>query len=224
MNWSALILSLELACATACALLTAGLPLAWWIATTRSRVRGVVEAIVTLPVILPPTVVGFYLLILLGPRGPVGSVVQSALGVTIPFSFLGLLIASVLFNLPFALRPFIAALGAVDRRLIEASWCLGESAFMTFWRVALPLAWPGIVGGTVLAFAHTMGEFGVVLLMGGNIPDRTRTIAVDIYDKVQAMDYAGAHRSAAVLLGICFLALAVVFACQRQNAARGASR
>src|SRR5687768_5199209 len=193
MDWTAVWLTFRLASATALILLVVGLPLAYWLATTRWRGRFVVEAVVALPIVLPPTVLGFYLLLALGPRGPVGRAVHTVTGDTLPFTFTAILIGSVLFNLPFAVRPFTAAFAAVDRRLVEASWCVGVSRLRTFWRLVLPLSWAGVLTGLVLSFAHTVGEFGVVLMLGGNRPGLTRTLSIVIYDEVQAMNYAAAN-------------------------------
>lgn len=216
MDWTAIGLTLRLAVATAGVLFVLGLPLAWWLATTRWRGRFLIEALAALPILLPPSVVGFYVLLGLGPHSPLGRALTAVTGTTLPFSFAGILIASVLFNLPFALRPFTSAFAAVDRRLLEASWCLGVSRRRTFFRVALPLAWPGLLTGLVLAFAHAIGEFGVVLMVGGNVPGVTQTISVVIYDRVQALDYAAAHQTAGLLLLFALLVLSVTFGLQRR--------
>jgi len=216
MDWTAIGLTLRLAAASTAVLLAFGLPVSYWLATTRRRGRFLVEALIALPLLLPPTVLGFYLLFLLGPRSPIGQAIAAVTGTSLPFSFAGLLVASVLFNLPFALRPFTSAFAGVDRRFIEASWCLGESRRRTFFRVIIPLAWPGILTGVVLSFAHTVGEFGVVLLVGGNIPGVTQTISIVIYDDVQALQYAAANQTSAVLLGFSFLVLCATFGLQRR--------
>jgi molybdate transport system permease protein len=216
MDWTAAWLTFRLAAATALILLVVGLPLAYWLATTRWRGRFVVEAVVALPIVLPPTVLGFYLLLALGPRGPVGRAVQSLTGATLPFTFTAILIGSVLFNLPFAVRPFTAAFAAVDRRLVEASWCLGVSRARTFMRLVLPLSWAGVLTGIVLSFAHTVGEFGVVLMLGGNRPGVTRTISVAIYDQVQAMDYAAANATSLALVAFSFAVLCLTYGLQRR--------
>src|SRR5882724_4717703 len=196
MDWEALRVTIELATATTLILLVFGLPLGYWVATTRVRwMRVVVEASVALPLLLPPTVFGFYLLVVTGPHSPLGAAIQKMTGDLLPFSFGGILLGSVIYNLPFAVRPFAAGFAAVDPRLIEASWCLGVSRFSTFLRVTFPLSWTGILTGIVLAFAHTVGEFGVVLMLGGNIAGKTRTLSVSIYDSVQALDYATAGRT-----------------------------
>jgi molybdate transport system permease protein len=217
MDLAALWLSLQLAFWTTLILLLGGLPLAWWLVRTRWRGRVLVEAVVTLPLVLPPTVLGFYILMATGPRTPIGRAFESFTGGTIPFSFTGLLIGSVLFNLPFAVRPFSAALAAVNPRLLEASWCLGVSRLGTFRRIVVPLAWPGILAGMVLTFAHTLGEFGVVLMVGGNIPGVTRTISIAIYDDVQAMDYAAAGRSSLLLVLFALFALSITYTLQRRH-------
>ncbi len=216
MDVAALILSLELAALTTALLLAIGLPLAWWLVTSRWRARFLIEAVVALPLVLPPTVLGFYLLAGLGPHAPAGRLFQAVAGHPFPFSFAGLLLASVLYSLPFAVQPFAGALAGVDRRLIEASHTLGVSQVATFFRVTLPLAWSGVLAGAVLTFAHTMGEFGVVLMVGGNIPGRTRTLSVAIFDHVEALEYGAAHRTAGVLLVLSFAVLALVYALQRR--------
>jgi molybdate transport system permease protein len=216
MDLAAVILSAELAGLTTLVLLVLGLPLASWLTTTRFRGRFLVEAVVALPLVLPPTVLGFYLLAGLGPRSPAGRVFEAVAGHPFPFSFAGLLVASVLYSLPFAVQPFAAALAGVDRRLVEASHTLGVSPLGTFLRVTLPLAWPGVLAGAVLTFAHTLGEFGVVLMVGGNIPGRTRTMSVAIFDHVEALEYGAAHRTAGLLLAISFLVLTLVYGLQRR--------
>jgi molybdate transport system permease protein len=207
MDWTAIRLTLKLAGSTTALLFLIGLPLASWLANSRWRGKLAVEAIVALPLVLPPTVLGFYILMATGPKSPLGRFYQAATGGLLPFSFGGILLGSVLYNLPFAVRPFAAAFARVDRRLLEASWCLGVSRLGTFFRVTFPLSWPGIVTGLVLTFAHVVGEFGVVLMVGGNIPGVTRTLSVAIYDDVQALDYASAHRSALLLVAFAFAVL-----------------
>jgi molybdate transport system permease protein len=216
MDTAALTLSAQLAGLTTVILLLMGLPLAWWLTTSAFRAKFLVEAVVALPLVLPPTVLGFYLLTGLGPRSPVGRLFEAVAGHPFPFSFAGLLVASVLYSLPFAVQPFAAALAGVDRRLVEASHTLGVSRLATFFRVTLPLAWPGVLAGAVLTFAHTLGEFGVVLMVGGNIPGKTRTMSVAIFDHVEALEYGAAHRTAGILLAICFAVLALVYALQRR--------
>jgi molybdate transport system permease protein len=212
----ALGLSLELAALTTLVLLGLGLPLAAWVAWSRRRWKFLVEAVVSLPLVLPPTVLGFYLLQGLGPRSPLGQAFDWLTGHPFPFSFEGLLVASVLYSLPFAVQPFAAALSAVDHRLVEASYTLGASRLRTFFRVSLPLARRGVISGAVLAFAHTLGEFGVVLMVGGNIAGRTRTLSIALFDHVEALEYGAAHRTAALLLLVSFAVLASVYALQRR--------
>lgn len=224
MDLDALTLSLRLAALTTAALLALGLPLAHWLATSRRRWRFLVEAVVALPIVLPPTVLGFYLLLGFGPRGPLGDAWEAVAGSRFPFSFGGLLFASVLYSLPFAVQPFAAAIAAVDPRLLEASHALGASRLRTFFRVTLPLAWHGVVAGAVLAFAHTLGEFGVVLMVGGNVAGRTRTLSISLFDQVEGLEYGAAHQTAALLLGVSFLVLAVVYALQRRPGFRWTAR
>jgi molybdate transport system permease protein len=216
MDWQAIRLSLVLASATTLILLLVGLPLAYWLASSRWRFKFLIEAVVALPLVLPPTVLGFYVLLTIGPHGPLGRVYELAAGRRLAFSFEGLLLASVLYSLPFAVQPFASAIAGVDRRLIEASFCLGASRAATFARVIAPLALPGIVTGMVLSFAHTLGEFGVVLMVGGNLPGVTRTVSIAIYDQVQALDYAGAFETSLLLLFVSFAVLAATYLLQRR--------
>ena len=216
MDWQAISLSLRLSACTTLILILTGLPLAWWLATTRWRWRFLLEAVVALPLVLPPTVLGFYVLIAIGPHSPLGRMSEALIGHRLPFSFEGLLIASVLYSLPFAVQPFMSAFATVDRRMIEASWCLGVSGAGTFRRVVLPLAWPGVLAGVVLCFAHTMGEFGVVLMVGGNLPGVTRTISVSIYDEVQALNYSAANQTALTMVFFAFCVLSLTYALQRR--------
>jgi len=219
MDWQALRLSLKLASATTAVLLLLGLPLAYWLAFARFRLKFLVESVVALPLVLPPTVLGFYVLVAIGPRGPLGSAYEALTGSRLPFTFPGLLVASVLYSLPFAVQPFAAAMQAVDRRLVEASWCLGVSRRGTFLRVIVPLSLPGIVTGLVLSFAHTLGEFGVVLMVGGNLPGVTRTVSIAIYDDVQALDYASAGATSLLLLAVSFVVLAATYGLNRRFSA-----
>ena len=207
MDWKAVRLTLELATATTAILAVVGLPLGYWLAATRWRGKFLIESIVALPMVLPPTVLGFYILLATGPDGTVGRVSEALFGTRLPFTFPGILIASVICNLPFAVRPFAAAFAGMHRRLIEASWCLGESRLQTFWRVTWPLCRPGIVVGFVLTFVHAIGEFGVVLMVGGNVPGVTRTLSISIYDDVQALDYARAGETSLVLVAFAFVVL-----------------
>lgn len=221
MEWPAIWVTLRLALGTTAILFVLGLPLAYWIAHTRWRGRFLVEAIVALPLILPPTVLGFYILLATGPHSLLGRTYADLAGYLgfsprLPFTFSGILLASVLYNLPFAVRPFAAAFAGIDRKLIEASWCLGVSRRATFCRILFPLAWPGILTGLVLTFAHTVGEFGVVLMVGGNIPGRTRTLSMSIYDQYQAQEYAAAHHTALALVGFAFVCLCLTYALQKR--------
>ena len=215
MDWTALWLTARLALVTSCVLLVIGVPLAWWLATTPWRGRMFVEAVVALPLVLPPTVIGFYVLIGLGPKSPLGRAIEMLFGHALPFSFAGLVVGSVLYSLPFAVQPFTAGFRSVSRELLEAAWSVGATRRRTFFRIAVPLAWPGLLSGMVLSFAHTLGEFGVVLMVGGNIPGVTRTVSVSIYDAVQSLDYPQAGRTATVLLIVSFVVLSITYALQR---------
>jgi molybdate transport system permease protein len=217
LDWSAIALSLRLAAATTIILLVIGLPLANWLTFSHRPGRWAVDALVALPLVLPPTVLGYYVLVALGPRSPLGHAYEAITGSAIVFSFQGLLIASILYSLPFAVQPFAAAFAAVDRSLIETAWCLGASRLRTFARIVVPLARPGILAGAVLTFAHTVGEFGVVLMVGGNLPGSTRTVSISIYDDVQALNYARAGRTAALLLAFSFVVLAMTYRLQRRS-------
>ena len=215
MDWTAMWVSVRLSAVTMVILGCVGIPIAYWVAFSRWRWKFLVEAIVALPLVLPPTVLGFYILVSLGPASPIGRWYVDAFGHTLPFSFEGLVVASVLYSLPFAVQPFSASFAGVDRRLIEASWSLGESRLATFIRIVLPLSVPGLITGMVLSFAHTLGEFGVVLMVGGNIPGVTRTVSISIYDAVQALDYRAAGQTSLLLLAISFAILTVTYALQR---------
>jgi len=215
MDWQAFWLTLRLAAIVTAVLLLLGLPLAYWVAFSRWRWKFLVEAIVALPIVLPPTVLGFYLLIALGERSPIGRWSKSITGHTLAFTFEGLVIASVLYSLPFSVQPFAAAFSAVDSRLLHASAVLGATKFRTFWRVIVPLSFSGLVTGIALTFAHTIGEFGVVLMVGGNIPGVTRTLSINVYDQVQNLDYAGAMTTALVLVLLAFVLLSVVYSTNR---------
>jgi molybdate transport system permease protein len=216
-NWQAFRLTIELAVVVSAILFAIGLPLAYWITFSRWRWKFLVEALVALPIVLPPTVLGFYLLVALGSRSPLGRWWQSMTGHTLAFTFTGLVIGSILYSLPFAVQPFAASFSSVDCKLLAASATLGASPFRTFFRVVLPLSVPGLVTGVVLAFAHTMGEFGVVLMIGGNIPGVTRTVSIDIYDQVQASNYAAANATALLLLVFCFAVLTAVYGLNRRT-------
>jgi molybdate transport system permease protein len=221
MNWGALWLTLQLAVVVSVLLLAIGIPIAYWLSYSRWRWKFLAEAVVALPIVLPPTVLGFYVLLALGSRSPLGRWWESLTGHTLAFTFEGLVIGSLIYSLPFAVQPFAASFGAVDPRLLRASASLGQSPLQTFRRVVLPLSKAGLVTGFVLCFAHTLGEFGVVLMVGGNIPGVTRTISIDIYDQVQAAQYTSAHWTALVLLAFSFAALSVVYGVNRRAWAVG---
>ncbi len=223
-DWQPFWLTLQLAVVVSAILLVVGLPIAYWIAFSRSRWKFLVEAVVALPIVLPPTVLGFYVLVALGPRSPVGQWWIALTGHTLAFTFSGLVIGSIFYSLPFAVQPFAASFSGVDRKLMAASATLGASPVRTFVRVVLPLSVPGLITGTALSFAHTMGEFGVVLMVGGNIPGVTRTVSIDIYDQVQASNYAAANQTALLLLVICFGMLSVVYGLNRRALLFGPSR
>src|SRR5579863_3449059 len=216
MDWQAFWLTIRLATLVAAVLVVLGLPVAYWIAYSRWRWKFLAEALVALPIVLPPTVLGFYVLVALGSRSPLGRWWQTLTGHTLAFTFAGLVIGSVIYSLPFAVQPFAASFALVDPRLMAASATLGASKLQTLFRVILPLSLPGLVTGVALSFAHTLGEFGVVLMIGGNIPGVTRTVSIDIYDQVQALNYAAANQSALVLLVISFVVLSFVYGVNRR--------
>lgn len=216
MNWIAIGVTLKLATLTALALVVIGLPIAYWVSFSRWRWKFLVESVVALPLVLPPTVLGFYILVAIGPHSPVGRLYTDLVGHPLPFTFEGLLIASVLYSLPFAVQPFAAAFDQVDRKLIEAAWTLGVSRAGTFFKLILPMSVAGVVTGFVLSFAHTLGEFGVVLMVGGNIEGVTRTVSIDIYDEVQALNYVGAAKTSLLLLAVSYLILLSVYAMNRK--------
>ncbi|HSJ81620.1 MAG TPA: molybdate ABC transporter permease subunit [Thiobacillus sp.] len=210
-DWSAIRLTLELASVTTVLLLIIGTPIAWWLARTRSAWKGTVGAVVALPIVLPPTVIGFYLLVAMGPEGPVGQLTQAlGLGV-LPFTFAGLVVASVFYSLPFVVQPIQNAFEAIGERPLEAAATLRASPLDIFFSVVLPLARPGYLTATVLGFAHTVGEFGVVLMIGGNIPDKTRVVSVQIYNHVEAIEYAQAHWLAAGMMAFSFVVLLLLY-------------
>lgn len=208
---SAIWLTLKLASVTTLLLLLIGTPIAWWLARTRSPLKGPIGAVVALPLVLPPSVLGFYLLVAMGPNGPVGQVTQSlGLGV-LPFTFAGLVVGSVFYSMPFVVQPLQNAFEAIGERPLEAAATLRASPLDTFFSVVLPLARPGFITASILGFAHTVGEFGVVLMIGGNIPERTRVLSVQIYDHVEAMEYAQAHWLAGGMLLFSFLVLLILY-------------
>jgi molybdate transport system permease protein len=211
MDWQALMLSLELAAATLLVLLPAGLLLGRWLAYTRFSGKAWIEALVVLPLVLPPTVLGYYLLVSLGGASPIGRWLADTLGISLTFNFLSLLVASLVFNIPFLVQPVQRAFEAIPRDLAEAAAVSGLNGWQSFWRVELPLAWPGVLSAMVLTFVHTLGEFGVVLMVGGSIPGETRTIAVSIYDRVQSFDLAGANQMALLLVVFSLAAVGASF-------------
>jgi molybdate transport system permease protein len=219
MDWQAFWLTIRLAVLVAAVLIVLGLPIAYWIAFSRWRWKFLAEAFVALPIVLPPTVLGFYVLLALGSRSPLGRWWQVLTGHTLAFTFAGLVIGSIIYSLPFAVQPFAASFALVDPRLMAASSTLGASKLRTFFHVILPLSVPGLVTGVALSFAHTMGEFGVVLMVGGNIPGITRTVSIDIYDKVQSFNYAVANQTALLLLAISFAVLSLVYSVDRKVSA-----
>ena len=216
MDWTAIALSVRLAAIVSAVLLVIGVPIAYWLTFSSSRWRFVVESIVALPLVLPPTVLGFYVLLALGSRSPIGRAWEAWTGHGLAFTFEALVIASILYSLPFAVQPIAASFAQIDRTLLEASATLGVGRLRTFLRVVLPLSIEGVLAGAVLTFAHTIGEFGVVLMVGGNLPGVTRTVSIAIYDDVQAFDFASAHRTALLLLLFSFAALASVYALMRK--------
>lgn len=211
MDWQALILSLELATVTLLVLLPVGLMMGRWLAYTSVKGKALIEALVVLPLVLPPTVLGYYLLVSMGGNSPLGRWVLDTFDIRLTFNFLGLVVASVVFNIPFMVQPIQRAFEAIPVQLGEAAAVSGLSAWQTLWRVELPLVWPGLLSAMVLTFVHTLGEFGVVLMVGGSIPGETKTIAISIYDKVQSFDLASAHYMALFLLLMSLLAVAASF-------------
>ena len=216
-DWAAIRLTLKLACTTTALLLLMCTPIAWWLARTHSRLRGPIAAVLTLPLVLPPTVIGFYLLVTLGPHGWGGKLTQ-ALGIgALPFSFAGLVVGSIVYSLPFAIQPLQRAFESVGPKPLEAAATLGAGPWDQFFSIALPLAKPGFVTAAVLSFAHTVGEFGVVLMLGGNIPQQTRVVSVQIYDHVEAMEYAQAHWLAGGMVVFSFTVLLLLNLLQRRE-------
>lgn len=220
MDFGPLWLSAQLALVTTAILIILGAPLAWWLSQTRSRWQPVVQAIVAMPIVLPPTVLGFYLLIVLGPNGAIGSWWVKLTGDTLTFSFTGLVIASCIYSLPFAVQPMQNAFESLSKRNLEAAWTLGASKLDAFFSVAVPLSIRGFVSAIVLAFAHTLGEFGVVLMVGGNIPGETRVVSIAIYDHVETLDYASAHQLSLALIVFAFVTLFSMFLINRRWQAR----
>ncbi len=216
MDWQAFWLTIRLAVLVSVILVLLGVPIAYWITFSRWRLKFLAEAVVALPIVIPPTVLGFYVLLALGSRSPLGRWWQSLTGHALAFTFEGLVIGSILYSLPFAVQPFAASFASVDRQLISAAATLGASKTRAFLTVVLPLSISGLVTGVALSFAHTMGEFGVVLMVGGNIPGVTRTVSIDIYDQVQASNYAAANQTALLLVALAFIVLSLVYALNRR--------
>ena len=211
-----LLLSLKLSSVTTLLLLALGVPFAYWLVFTRFRWKFLVESVVALPLVLPPTVLGFYLLMVIGGNSFIGQWYETVFNKPLAFSFQGLVLGSFLYSLPFAVQPIQTAFSSVDKKLLEASWSLGRSNVYTFFRVILPLSRHGIITGCVLSFAHTLGEFGVILMIGGNIPGVTRVASVAIYDEVQSLNYGSANMYAAILLSFSFIILAAVYFINRR--------
>ncbi len=216
MDWVAFALSLKLSLATTAILLVVGIAIAHGLAWRVFPGRSLVEAIVALPLVLPPTVLGYYLLVAFGAGSPMGRLFAAVTGDTLVFSFVGLLFASVLYSLPFAVQPMLRAFEGIPREIRQAAWCSGLSAWSTFWRIELPMAWPGVLTAMVLSFAHTMGEFGVVLMVGGNIPGETKTISIAIYDKVEMLENDAAATMSLVLLVFALATISLVYALNRR--------
>lgn len=217
MAWSALVLTLKLAFIVSAVLAIVALPLGAWIAFSRARWKFLIESIVALPLVLPPTVLGFYVLVAIGPLSPIGRWYAQITGHSLAFTFQGLVLGSVLYSLPFAVQPMAAGFAAVDRTLLSAASTLGASPLGVFQRVVLPLSRNAVTTGVVLAFAHTLGEFGVVLMIGGNIPGQTQTVSIAIYDSVQALDYRSANQTAFILLVVSFAMLALIYGMNRSK-------
>ncbi len=215
-----LFLSFQLAFLVTMILLVLATPLAYWLAFSKFPAKFLIEAVVALPLVLPPTVLGFYLLIAMGPRGPLGKLWLTLFGHTLAFTFAGLVFASVLYSLPFCVQPLVASFERLDSKLLDASRVLGADKWRTFRRIILPLSFRGVITAVVLTFAHTLGEFGVVLMVGGNLPGATRTVSIAIYDHVQSIEYAAANQLALALLAISFLLLALVYGLNRRVGVR----
>jgi molybdate transport system permease protein len=217
MDWPAILLTLKLSLLVCVSLLFIGTPIAYWVTFSTWRWKFLIESVVALPIVLPPTVLGFYILVAIGSQSPIGRAWAAWSGHGLAFTFEGLVIASILYSLPFAVQPMAVAFSQVDRQLMEASSVLGASRSRTFIRVILPLSINGVITGAVLSFAHTMGEFGVVLMVGGNIPGVTRTVSIAIYDQVQSLDYAAANKTALLLLLFSFVVLSLVYGLNRKS-------
>lgn len=216
-DWNPILLSIKLALLTVIILLALSIPLAFWLSTKKSKLKSVIEAIISLPLVLPPTVLGFYLLISFSPNSSIGSFFSNTLGLNLAFSFTGLVIGSVIYSLPFMLQPILTGFNSLPKSLTEAAYVLGKSKRTTLLKVLLPNSKQSILTGIVLAFAHTIGEFGVVLMIGGNIPNQTKVISIAIYDEVESLNYANAHLYSGVLLGITFIILLLVYLRKNSN-------
>lgn len=219
-GFAPLLLSAQLALLTTVVLILVGTPLAWWLSQTPSRLKPAAQAIVAMPIVLPPTVLGFYLLILLGPNGAIGSWWVELTGSALTFSFTGLVIASCVYSLPFAVQPLQSAFESLPRQTMEFAWTQGASKLDAFFAVAVPMSTRGFIGASVLAFAHTLGEFGVVLMVGGNIPGETRVVSIAIYDHVETLNYSAAHQLSLLLLGFAFIVLFAMFVINRRWSTR----
>lgn len=217
MIWSPIILSLQLALATTLVLLLVGLPLAWWLARTQARFKPVVESLVSLPLVLPPTVLGFYFLLAFSPNNAFGSWLDGWLGLRLVFSFPGLVLASVIYSLPFMVQPVQAGLAALPGSLVDAATLMGKSRWEILRRVELPNIRPALLTGIVLSFAHSIGEFGVVLMIGGNLPGKTRVASIAVYDEVEALNYGAANAYSLILLGLTFLILMIVYSLRARS-------
>jgi len=215
-NWSPILLSIKLAIATVTILLLISIPLAFWLSSKKSKLKSIIEAVISLPLVLPPTVLGFYLLITFSPNSSVGSFFNTYLGINLAFSFTGLVIGSVIYSLPFMLQPILTGFNSLPKSLSEASYLLGKSKRVTLLKVLLPNIKQSVITGTVLAFAHTIGEFGVVLMIGGNIPQQTKVVSIAIYDEVESLNYTNAHIYSGILLATTFTILLLVYL--RKNA------
>ncbi len=215
-DYQPIILTLQLAAVTVLVLLVIGIPISWWLAHTRIRLRPVFEAVIALPLVLPPTVLGFYLLIILGPNGWIGKPVEAMSGSPLSFTFTGLVIASTFYSLPFVVQPLYNSFEAIGKGPLEAAWTLGASKWDAFWTVATPMALRGYITAIVLGFAHTLGEFGVVLMVGGSIPGKTKVLSIEIYDRVETLDYSQAHLLSSSLLTFTFLTLLIVYYVNRK--------
>jgi molybdate transport system permease protein len=216
LDFQPILLTLRLAATTVVVLLIIGVPISWWLAHTKSRFRPFIEAVVALPLVLPPTVLGFYLLIILGPNGWLGKPVNALTGSPLSFSFTGLVISSTLYSLPFVVQPLHTTFESIGKSPLEAAWTLGASKWDAFWTIATPLALRGYITAIVLGFAHTLGEFGVVLMVGGSIPGKTKVMSIEIYDRVETMEYTQAHILSGGLLVFSFLVLLIVYIVNRR--------